>query len=325
MGEIVAAIAMSHAPPLTADYDAPPADMLARIHGSLNEMREILDRANPDVIVAVVDDHFENFFGDFMPTVAISVADTNFGPPDHYLEWLKIPQHEIPNNADLAREMLRDTRAAGFGPVQSGRVAMGHALMVPLHFLRPQIDIPVVPVLTNVFTPPLADADYMYRFGEALRDTIDRRSERAAVLATGALSHWPPFWSPDSPEDDEFLQRMRRFQTTGLAVLEEDPKLFVDMGIREKEMAESGAPLVNAEWDETMMKIFAEGDVEAIRGLEYDRVEQEGGNGGHEILNWVTMAGMLGGAPMRAHSYDDCPEWMCGMGFLSWSPATAEA
>src|ERR1700761_2045765 len=315
MGEIVAAIAMSHAPPLTADYDAPPPDMLARPHGSLAGMREILDRAEPAVIVAVVDDHFENFFGDFMPTVAISVAERNYGPPDHYLEWLKLPQHEIPNDVALARELLKDVRAAGFGPVQSGRVAMGHALMVPLHFLRPEIDIPVVPVLTNVFTPPLASADYMYRLGETMRATIERGGEKGASLATGALSHWPPYWRPESPEDDEFLQRMRKFQTTGLEVLDQDPKLFVDLGVREKVMAESGMPLVNAAWDEEMMRIFSAGDVEAIRGLEYEKVEKEGGNGGHEVLNWVTMAGMLDGAPMHAHSYDDCPEWMCGGGF----------
>src|SRR5438093_1041727 len=83
---------------------------------------------------------------------------------------------------------------------------------------RPEVDLPVVPIITNVFTPPLPTADRCYELGQMIRRVALARPERVAVLATGALSHWPPFWMPDSPDDDEFLQRMRRFQTEGLHV-----------------------------------------------------------------------------------------------------------
>ena len=325
MGEIVAAVGMSHAPPLTADPQSPPKAQLATIHDSLRQLRDLLERSKPDLILAVIDDHFENFFGDFMPSFAISIADSNYGPPDHYLEWLKLDQHEVPNNASFALDLLAHARASGFDVVQSGRLAYGHALMVPLHFLRPELDVPVVPIFTNVFTPPLASAARCYDLGVAVRELIERRPERVAILATGALSHWPPYWKPSDPEDDKFLQRMRKFQTEGLRVIEEDPNLFTDLGLREIEMAQSGMPLVNPEWDQRMMTAFSEGDVELIRGLTYEEVEREGGNGGHEILNWVIMMGALNGAPMKAYSYDDCAEWMCGIGFVGWEAISAIA
>lgn len=318
MGQIVSAVGMSHAPPLTADKDSPPQDQLERIHASMDQLRELIDRSKPDVIVAVIDDHFENFFGDFMPTFAISIADSNYGPPDHYLEWLKLPQEEVRNNPDFASALLAHTRHSGFDVVQTGRVAFGHALMVPMHFLRPEMDIPVVPIFTNVFTPPLATAERTYDLGACVGEFISERPERVTVIATGALSHWPPYWKQGDPEDDEFLERMRVFQTEGLSVIDRDPNLFVDLGIREIEMAASGMPLVNPEWDQRMMKAFSEGDVEQIRGLTYEDVEREGGNGGHEILNWAMMLGMLGGEPMTAYSYDNCVEWMCGIGFVGW-------
>ena len=318
MGQIVSAVGMSHAPPLTADKDSPPQDQLDRMHASMDQLHDLIDRSKPDLIVAVIDDHFENFFGDFMPTFAISIADSNYGPPDHYLEWLKLPQEEVRNNPDFAKALLAHTRHSGFDVVQTGRVAFGHALMVPMHFLRPQFDIPVVPIFTNVFTPPLATAERTYDLGACVRDFISERPERVTVIATGALSHWPPYWKQGDPEDDEFLERMRVFQTEGLSVIDRDPNLFVDLGIREIEMAASGTPLVNPEWDQRMMKAFSEGDVEQIRGLTYEDVEREGGNGGHEILNWAMMLGMLGGAPMTAYSYDNCVEWMCGIGFVGW-------
>ena len=77
MGEVVAGIGMSHAPPLTAESAEPPEEQLERINASLARLREQLAAAEPDLLIAVVDDHFENFFRNFMPTFAIGVAEAN--------------------------------------------------------------------------------------------------------------------------------------------------------------------------------------------------------------------------------------------------------
>ena len=83
-------------------------------------------------------------------------------------------------------------------------------IMVPLSFLTPRYDLPIVPVNINCQGPPLIPLKRCYEFGCALRRACDRASERIAVIATGGISHWPA--TPDSgkinePWDREFLRR----------------------------------------------------------------------------------------------------------------------
>ena len=118
---------------------------------------------------------------------------------------------------------------------------------------------------------------------------------------------------------------MKRFQTEGLPVLEDDPDLYIDLGRRENEMVASDMRLINPDWDRRILDAFAEGDIDFITGLTFDDIEEHGGNGGHEVLNWIVMLGMCGGSPFRVLGYEPVREWMCGIGFVSYGhePATA--
>ncbi len=82
--------------------------------------------------------------------------------------------------------------------------------MVPLSFLTPRYDLPVIPVNINCQGPPLIPLKRCYEFGRALRRACDRAPERIAVVGTGGISHWPA--TPDSgkinePWDRAFLER----------------------------------------------------------------------------------------------------------------------
>src|SRR6185437_16669136 len=88
-----------------------------------------------------------------------------------------------------------------------------HGISVPLHFLTPRYDLPVVPVNINCQGPPLTPLRRVWAFGEALRRACDAQPERIALLGTGDISHWPA--TPDSGMineswDREFLQRWTR-------------------------------------------------------------------------------------------------------------------
>ena len=85
-----------------------------------------------------------------------------------------------------------------------------HGIMVPLHFLTPRYDLPVMPVNINCQGPPLAPLHRAWGLGEALRRAADSCGERIAVIGTGGISHWPA--TPDSGKineawDREFLDR----------------------------------------------------------------------------------------------------------------------
>jgi aromatic ring-opening dioxygenase catalytic subunit (LigB family) len=85
-----------------------------------------------------------------------------------------------------------------------------HGIMVPLHFLTPRFDLPVIPANINCQGPPLAPLNRAYEFGRALRHACDGVPERVALIGTGGLSHWPA--TPNSGKineawDREFLAR----------------------------------------------------------------------------------------------------------------------
>jgi len=88
-----------------------------------------------------------------------------------------------------------------------------HGIMVPLHFLTPNYDVPIIPVNINCQGPPLTPLHRAWAFGEAIRRACDSVPEKIAVVGTGGISHWPA--TPDSGKineewDREFLDRLMR-------------------------------------------------------------------------------------------------------------------
>jgi len=331
MTKVVAAISMSHAPGASGWPDAPPADTRRRLEAVHATLARYLDEAKPDVIIAFLDDHFENQFRTLMPTFSIAIAPSHTGPAEHVMAAIGYDEKKtIPGMPDLGESLLAGMIANGFDVARMGEVEYGNNLMTPLKLIRPAADIPVLPVFTNVFSPPLTTMGRAYQFGATLRWLLDEHPGdlRVALLATGGLSHWPPVWTEDSPEDDAFLQRMRRFQTEGRSVLAEDPDIYSDLARYEVEMAAKNQfplncqhPLVDADWDREIMDAFARGDVDGLQRLSYDEIQRRGGHGGHEILNWMMVMGAMGGRPAQAVGYEPVIEWICGMGYINYPDA----
>ena len=97
-----------------------------------------------------------------------------------------------------------------------------HGIFVPLHFLTPDYDLPIVPANINCQGPPLTPLKRAWAFGEALRSAADAVPERIALVATGGISHWPA--TPDSGKineawDREFLARWARQRPRRAALL----------------------------------------------------------------------------------------------------------
>jgi len=320
MSEIVCGIGMSHAPGALGWPDAPSEPMRDRIAAAVGELREYLARRSPDVLVAFLDDHFDNHFRNLMPIFSVGISDAHTGPAPQYLEMLKIERvSDIPSRPDVAERLLEGLVHSGFDVARMGRVAYGNNLMVPLQLIRPELDIPIVPVFIDVFTRPIARIERVYALGERIRQVLENGDDRVGFIATGGLSHWPPIWNEQSDPDDVMLQRMKRFQTEGLSVLGEDPDLWVDVGKYEIEMAEKNAQrLVNEDWDRRFLALLEKGDTDGVLAMTFESVEEEAGHGGHEILNWVALMGAMHGAPAELVGYEPVLEWICGMGFLRY-------
>ncbi|MGF6312621.1 2,3-dihydroxyphenylpropionate 1,2-dioxygenase [Bradyrhizobium sp. i1.8.4] len=317
-GSVVAAFAMTHTPGLGNGLPVAPKEQVERLMAGFAEARRILDAARPDLVIALVNDHFDMFGLDNMPTFTIAIADEHWGPPAGAEAWLQLKRDRIPGNANYARDIYREAVRSGFDLSRCGPAELVHNVLMPLKYLRPERDLPIVPIFTNCLAPPLPTMARCYSLGELIGRVIGRRSERIALIASGGISHWPPFAKEDGPKGDELNRRMLEVQRKGPGGRELDPGVRDLILKREADMAASGRNLINEAWDRKMLAAFERGDKQQLLEMTYEDIERDGGNGGHEMAMWVMMMGALGGAPSRTIVYEPIKEWMGGVGLISY-------
>ncbi len=194
MATIVAAMAATHAPGLTGWFDqAPPSDreVVTRGYGAL---RRRLENARPDVLLMLSNDHLLNWPINHMPDYTVGIGEEHLGPADWFDEWLALPKYRVAGHPGLARTIVREGSRHGFMFAFLRTLELDDGISVPLHYLTPAMQVPVVPITLNCTVPPIPSSAEAYRLGQALRDIVLRRwtgPERVAVVATGGLSHEP--------------------------------------------------------------------------------------------------------------------------------------
>ena len=193
----------SHAPGITGRYERADKAQREGFHAQMHAMRRRLEAARPDALIVIAAEHFANFFMDNMPAYCLGMADGYEGPVEDE-EWLGIGKASIPGNVDLAERLigvvLEDVDVS-----YAQEWKFDHGVMVPLHFLTPRYDLPVIPANINCQGPPLTPLKRAWKFGESLRRACDEQSERIALIGTGGLSHWP--CTPDSGKINEAWDR----------------------------------------------------------------------------------------------------------------------
>ena len=198
----------SHAPGITGRAHLADAQLKNDFHRAFFALGDELRAAQPDALILVGAEHFANFFMNNMPAYAMGMADAYEGPIEDPA-WLGIERQNIPGNAALSKRLITQVMAST-DLAYAEEWKFDHGLMVPLHFLTPKYDLPIVPVNINCQGPPLTPLHRAWAFGEALRRAADSVPERVAIVATGGISHWPA--TPDSGKvnaawDERFMQR----------------------------------------------------------------------------------------------------------------------
>ncbi|WP_206613478.1 hypothetical protein [Parahaliea mediterranea] len=321
--KIVAAFGMTHTPGLGNLLSLPPAGQVKNILSGFDEARRLLARAQPDIILALVNDHFDMSSMDNMPAFSVSVADQHYGPPAHLEDWIQLERAPIAGHREYARTILEMGIAAGFDITRWGSAELVHNVLLPMRFLRPERDIPVVPIFTNCFVPPCPTLSRCFDLGQMLGQVIAERPEKVAIIASGGISHWPPFVNETEEPLNEFEQRMLEAQRAGPGGMTKDPKLSRMIAEREMEMAATRDDLINVDWDRRVLNALAQGDKETLLGMSYEDIYHDAGNGGYEMALWVMMMGALNCVPGRTLFYEPVKEWMGGVSVLSYDNTLA--
>jgi aromatic ring-opening dioxygenase catalytic subunit (LigB family) len=193
----------SHGPGITGRADRADATVRDALYASFDRLRSALEASHPDVLIVVAAEHFANFFMDNMPAFCMGMSDTYVGPIEDP-QWLGIPRVEIPGNAALSLKLIESVmKDIDLAYAQEWK--FDHGIMVPLHFLTPEYNLPIIPVNINCQGPPLTPLTRCYDFGRALRRACEERAERIAIIGTGGISHWPA--TPDSGKINEQWDR----------------------------------------------------------------------------------------------------------------------
>ena len=226
-------------------------------------VREALQRARPDSIVMFDTDHLNTFFFDCLPMLAIGVDATFRGPND---EPPALDSQTVVSDPALAAHIRAACMADGYDAALVQNFDVDHSVMIPLHFLTPALDVPVVPIFINGHIPPLPSAARALAFGQAVRRAIDSfegadptgRAHRVAVVGSGSFS---------------------------LEVL--GPRIDAGQSM--------GVP--DPGWAVHVTECFRDGD---IARLVHDATESRmaaAGNVAGELLNWLAMIGATGSRP----------------------------
>ena len=193
----------SHAPGITGRAHLADTAVKDEFHAQFDRLGAALHDAKPDALIVVAAEHFANFFMNNMPAYAIGMADHYEGPIEDP-KWLGIDKTTVPGNAALSQRLIREVMQT-VDVAYAEEWSFDHGIMVPLKFLTPKFDLPVIPVNINCQGPPLTPLHRAWAFGEALRRACDAAPERIALVGTGGISHWPA--TPDSGKVNEAWDR----------------------------------------------------------------------------------------------------------------------
>ena len=194
----------SHAPGITGRAATVEREVREPFYDAFGKMRAALEAARPDALIVVAAEHFANFFMNNMPAFAIGLADHYDGPIEDEA-WLGIKRRRIPGNADLSLRLIKRVMQE-VDVAYAEEWQFDHGIMVPLHFLTPRYDLPVIPANINCQGPPLTPLRRAYAFGEALAKACAEVPERMALIGTGGISHWPA--TPNSGKINEAFDRL---------------------------------------------------------------------------------------------------------------------
>lgn len=275
MGTIVGGVGVPHTPifPEMVAREGPESEtgqLYAAVAAQLHALQ-------PDVVVVFDSDHLNTFFLDNLPTFCVGVATHTTGPNDRTPGLVR---QTVPVDEAFGRHLFASGLDNGFDLAVTQQFEVDHSILVPLHFLMPELDTPIVPMFVNGMVEPLPGAHRCLALGNMVREAVEAypASARVAVLASGGFSL--DIGGALSPPG----------QIAGVA----DPG-----------------------WAERMFSLLSEGRVnDLLNEATAERIARAGNVAG-ELLNWIALLGAVGAVEGKRPAFLE-PQFGMGHAYGVW-------
>lgn len=207
---------------------------------ALDRLADEIERAAPDVVIVIGDDHEELFSLANMPGFSIYYGEELVMHPvlehmENPPEWLRLAARgyamdsarRFPGAPAFAIELIGKLMDKGVDVGGAARVddpskaGVGHAFGFIVQRLFRNKSIPVVPVLLNTYYPPnVVRPARCYEVGRLLREAIAEidGNKRIAIVGSGGLSHFVT----DEALDHRVLDALRTRDANALRSLPMD-------------------------------------------------------------------------------------------------------
>lgn len=218
MATIVSAVASTHNPRIFWNRDQAETADMERLEGAFAATRDLLAESRPDILVVLANDHVDGLFFDNMPTFSVVTSPRAAGPHWYEAEIMKLPTYDAAVAGEAAHRLLRSGREEGiyFSELRSFKI--DHAFTLPLSYIRPKADIPIVPIVTNTFGYPLASQNRWFDFGVFLRNEIAQWPKDLRVSVVASFNLAVEVGGPLAGNTDpEFTRWLTQQMTTGAA------------------------------------------------------------------------------------------------------------
>jgi 2,3-dihydroxyphenylpropionate 1,2-dioxygenase len=311
MTEIIFGVGASHSTLMNTHWDATiHLDRAERFRDALDNARSQLALTRPDVVVLIGSNHFRGLWLDLIPSFTIGLGECIASGESG------TPKGQQPVDEQLAR-YIADTviEHDGFDVAFSARLQIDHGQSHAIQYLMRSLDVPIVPIVINVFAPPLPTLSRCEALGFAIRAAIMSfpGSRRVAVIGSGGLSHrlpWPD-WRHPNGADEEFM----------LAAWLNGRSDWESYDARRRRIITEAKAAINAEFDDRLLALLEAGELHRLTAYTSDQLQDEAGNGAQEVRTWLMMSAILGHAAGRRLAYEQIPEWLTGMAVAVIKPA----
>jgi 2,3-dihydroxyphenylpropionate 1,2-dioxygenase len=302
MSEIIGMVGMSHSPFATMLPPAGPSAPGGKFLADAARVAAAVADLHPDAIVVIGPDHFHANFYDAMPPFVLGVEEAEgFGD-------FGSRSGSVPVASALAWAIRDGLASGGFDVTLSYALTLDHGIVQCYDLIRGPAYVPLVPLVVNAAAPPLPSLPRCVALGRSLGTAIRAADAgRVLVMASGGLSHWLP---SNDPRDASVPAARRAAMIRGRS----DVRAFsAEREPRVRALAGNPSAPVNAGWDTWFLKQLVAGDPDPVADLSDDALEQQAGNGGHEIRSWL-IGFAAAEQPLMWTSYESVPEWITGMG-----------